>query len=184
MLANTVLRGVFVSDVPLDINEGAAGGELLELTLSAELALDDFELVEDGKPYREWCVPAEILNSSASVRRSTQVEEDALGSDVACPSWCTREGCDGQHLGEPTGAFIRATGEHPPNAMGESFAITVAPSGGTKPGVFVAVGPETDVEWAIDLSPEEARRLAIALIDAAEIVDPPRATEQRAQRTR
>src|SRR5215211_5134632 len=55
MLANTVLRGVFVSDVPLDINGGAAGGELLELTLSAELALDDFELVEDGKPYREWC---------------------------------------------------------------------------------------------------------------------------------
>ena len=27
----------------------------------------DFEMVEEHKPYREWCVPAELINARASV---------------------------------------------------------------------------------------------------------------------
>jgi hypothetical protein len=30
-------------------------------------ALADFELIEEGKPYREWCVPAEIIRTKATV---------------------------------------------------------------------------------------------------------------------
>lgn len=67
-LAASTLTGVFLSDVPLDINEGAEGGDLLEVTLPADVALDDFELVEEGKPYREWCVPASLLNDRGSIR--------------------------------------------------------------------------------------------------------------------
>jgi hypothetical protein len=57
------LTGVFVSDRPLDCNEGARGDTILEIELeTGETILEDFELVEEGKPYREWCVPAKILN--------------------------------------------------------------------------------------------------------------------------
>jgi hypothetical protein len=82
MLVNFVLRGVFVSDVPLDENEGCKGGELLEVTLPDDVDLDDFELVEEGPTgmgmgYREWCVPAETLNSRGSVRCLTEDQADA-----------------------------------------------------------------------------------------------------------
>jgi len=32
------------------------------VTITDDLDLDEWELVEEGKPYREWCVPAELLN--------------------------------------------------------------------------------------------------------------------------
>jgi hypothetical protein len=53
--------GVFVSDVPLDSNEGAQGHDLLMVEMD-EVAVSDFEWREEGRPYREWCVPASILN--------------------------------------------------------------------------------------------------------------------------
>jgi hypothetical protein len=62
------LRGVWLSDVPLDGNEGAKGGELLEVILPDDLDLSDYEVIEDGKPYRKWCAPAAMLNGSALVR--------------------------------------------------------------------------------------------------------------------
>jgi hypothetical protein len=55
------LSGVFVSDVPLDCNEGAWGDMLLSLEVPAEL-FEQHELVEDGKPYREAIIPAAMLN--------------------------------------------------------------------------------------------------------------------------
>ena len=63
------LRGVWISDVPLDCNEGTKGEQLIAITLPATIDISDYEIVEDGKPYREWCVPAEILNQ-AKVRIS------------------------------------------------------------------------------------------------------------------
>ncbi len=68
-LVGVTLRGVFLSDRPLDLNEGVAGEDLLEVTLDENL-LGDYELVEEGKPYREWCVPADLLNRHASIRRA------------------------------------------------------------------------------------------------------------------
>ncbi|NDJ15678.1 MAG: hypothetical protein EBY17_31650, partial [Acidobacteriia bacterium] len=59
------LFGVWLSDRPLSSNEGTKTNEvLLEVTL--ELVAPDFdfyELVEKEKPYREWCIPAEKVNS-------------------------------------------------------------------------------------------------------------------------
>lgn len=56
--------GVWVSDVPLDRNEGAWGDVLLQITLDvSESELADYEWVEEwpeiegGKRYREWLVP-------------------------------------------------------------------------------------------------------------------------------
>ena len=53
--------GVWVSDRPLDIYEGADGNVLLVLDIPEEI-FAKYEWVEDGKPYREALVPAEILN--------------------------------------------------------------------------------------------------------------------------
>jgi len=55
--------GVFVSDKPLDVNEGAKESTVLRITLPvAEHELAPYEWVEEGKPYREWCIPASLLN--------------------------------------------------------------------------------------------------------------------------
>jgi hypothetical protein len=63
--------GVWLSDVPLDINEGAEGDTLLRVKLQmAEQAIADYELVEEGKPYREWLIPARLINERALTRRA------------------------------------------------------------------------------------------------------------------
>jgi hypothetical protein len=54
--------GVWLSDVPLHPSEGAHGNTLLEATIDAAAgALDECEWIEEGKPYREWLIPAAIL---------------------------------------------------------------------------------------------------------------------------
>jgi hypothetical protein len=62
------LRGVFLSDIPVDRNEGTKGRQLLEITLPLSCDVSEYELIEKGKTYREWCVPAEIINKNATVR--------------------------------------------------------------------------------------------------------------------
>ncbi len=59
------LRGVWLSDSPLDVNAGGLGGEsILELTIDgSEAEIADFEVVEEGKGYREWLIPAALVNA-------------------------------------------------------------------------------------------------------------------------
>jgi hypothetical protein len=79
MLIGTTLRGVFVSDKPLDSNEGAIGDQLLKIALPDDCCdLSYYELVEEEKPYREWCLPADVINRFGSVRLLSGEEEDAL----------------------------------------------------------------------------------------------------------
>jgi hypothetical protein len=70
------IEGVFLSDAPLDCNDGAKGDQLLEIALPSLHDISDYELIEDGKPYREWCVPAGILNRYARRRLLKQEEEN------------------------------------------------------------------------------------------------------------
>jgi hypothetical protein len=53
--------GVWVSDVPLDIREGAKGDDLVEVDLPEEV-FAEYEWVEEGRFYREALIPAEVLN--------------------------------------------------------------------------------------------------------------------------
>ena len=67
-MTETELRGVFLSDDPH--SEFGTGVDEAILMVTFNLApseLADFELIEEGKPYREWCVPAAIIRSHASV---------------------------------------------------------------------------------------------------------------------
>jgi hypothetical protein len=52
-----MLTGVWLSDQPLDGNEGAKGTELLEVTFPNDVDLRDFEVVEDGKPTASGAFP-------------------------------------------------------------------------------------------------------------------------------
>ena len=63
--------GVWLSDKP-DVCEG--DGVLLELTFAGpDEELSEFEWVEEGKPYREWLIPAAFVNSRMSFK---MVQED------------------------------------------------------------------------------------------------------------
>lgn len=70
----TQWSGVWLSEVPLDLNEGADGEVLLRVhrDLSDE-ELDAYEWLEDGKPYPEWLVPSALLNGRC------RIEVDATG---------------------------------------------------------------------------------------------------------
>jgi hypothetical protein len=59
--------GVWVSDRPLDNSEGASGETLLRAEIAEEI-LADYEWIGEGKPYREWLVPADILNKDGQVK--------------------------------------------------------------------------------------------------------------------
>jgi hypothetical protein len=67
LFAELTLTGVFVADCPVDCNEGAQGDQVLIVEVPDAVDLGEFEIVEDGKPYREWCIPAALLNRHATV---------------------------------------------------------------------------------------------------------------------
>jgi hypothetical protein len=67
-LTSTKHTGVWLSDTPLDANEGATGGQVLEVCLPDDFDLSEWEWVEEGKPYREFMVPADRINSVARIR--------------------------------------------------------------------------------------------------------------------
>ena len=53
--------GVFLSNKPLDSNEGAKGNVVLVLDIPVSV-LKPHEWIEEGKPYREFQVPAKVVN--------------------------------------------------------------------------------------------------------------------------
>ena len=70
-LTNQIYGGVWLSDRPLDVNEGADGDTLLSLEIPDEV-VGKYEWIEDGKTYREFLVPAETVNRYGPV----QVEKE------------------------------------------------------------------------------------------------------------
>ena len=63
------LKGVWLFDRPLAcLATGTYGETLLAVTLTcAKHDLDFYELVEERKRFREWCIPASIVNALAKV---------------------------------------------------------------------------------------------------------------------
>ena len=59
------IRGVFLSDTPLGPNDGLVSDASLVFVIEIpEKVIEPYELIEEGqgKGYREWCVPAEVVN--------------------------------------------------------------------------------------------------------------------------
>ena len=73
--------GVWLSNVPFDENEGAWGDVLLEVELRMpESKICEYEWVEEFKPYREFLMPAVLINENCSVR--VVDEDDESGSET------------------------------------------------------------------------------------------------------
>ena len=77
MFDNFELTGVFLGDSPMDINEGATGEQVLRVEFPDDVDLADVELIEEHKPYREWCVPAALINTHATITLMSDDEVDA-----------------------------------------------------------------------------------------------------------
>jgi hypothetical protein len=73
--ATNVYRGVWVSDEPLDGNEGAWVDVLLALDVPDDV-FTEYEWVEEMKSYREALTPAAVLNGLGS----TPVIVDEFGA--------------------------------------------------------------------------------------------------------
>jgi hypothetical protein len=65
-LTNNHHSGVWFSDQVLDANEGAFGDTIIRIRLD-ELEIAPFEWIEEGRAYREWLIPAQVVNESGSV---------------------------------------------------------------------------------------------------------------------
>ena len=92
-LSNAVIAGlypgVFLSDIPLGISEGAKGDVLIEVLFSVpeDNLSTQFEFIyECGEcPYREFLVPAEFVNAHAKLRLLSGdevLELELWGEDV------------------------------------------------------------------------------------------------------
>jgi hypothetical protein len=99
------VEGVWLSSFPLDGNSGAAayeGGEdaaliAVELDLSRE-ELFAREVLELGKPYREFVLPASLIRERGRLRRVSKEEEEQIGVDI--PIW------NDYPVGEPMNAIM------------------------------------------------------------------------------
>jgi hypothetical protein len=60
-LTKNVYTGVWLSDCILDINEGASGEDVLVLEIPEEI-VKPYEWIQEMGTYREFLVPAEIVN--------------------------------------------------------------------------------------------------------------------------
>lgn len=75
MMIGLELTGVWLGDRPMDVNEGAKGDQVLRVEFRDDVDLREFEVIEDGKPYREWCVPAALINTEATVTLDSRLSE-------------------------------------------------------------------------------------------------------------
>jgi hypothetical protein len=73
--ATSVLTDVWLGDSPMDINEGAEGDQVLRVQFPDDVDIGEFEVIEEHKPYREWCVPAVLINTHTAV---TLMNEDGV----------------------------------------------------------------------------------------------------------
>ena len=73
--------GVFLTEVPLDVNDDVVGGDLLLVDLPDDLDMADYEIVHESEGVKftcgEWCVPASLINERGTVRLPTEQEARA-----------------------------------------------------------------------------------------------------------
>lgn len=68
-MTTTTHSGVWLSNVPLDENEGAFGDILLEvITDMTDPEIAQYEWIEEEKGYREFLIPAAVINSRIKIR--------------------------------------------------------------------------------------------------------------------
>lgn len=66
-LTRNTYSGVWLSDKPLSVNEGTKGSTVLAVDFAVRPRLEQYEWIEEGKSYREWLVPAALVNKNARI---------------------------------------------------------------------------------------------------------------------
>jgi hypothetical protein len=85
-LTEQIHSGVWLSDVPLDDNEGADGDALLLVVMPlSEGEADQFEWVQEPSfGYREWLFPSKLINDRSTVLDVTEFQyEDDFSERIA-----------------------------------------------------------------------------------------------------
>jgi hypothetical protein len=62
-----------LSDRPLDENKGACSEAYFEVQIERSL-VEEYEWIEEGKPYREFLVPATIINRYGTIIRRADLD--------------------------------------------------------------------------------------------------------------
>lgn len=63
------VTGVWVSDKILDESDASFADVVFQIEVKISKGdLDFYEVKEEGKPYREWCIPARLLNKGRTVQ--------------------------------------------------------------------------------------------------------------------
>jgi hypothetical protein len=90
-LENFTLTAIFVSDHIFGMNDGPTGDDVLELTLPDDLDFDSWEIIEEDRCYREWCVRAELF-------RPVYPAADDLTTRRSSSTWAGPNGPERQFL--------------------------------------------------------------------------------------
>jgi hypothetical protein len=72
-MTSMTFRGTWLSDRPLDENEGACSQAYFEVEIESAL-VEPYEWIEKGKPYREFLVPARIINKHGKMIRRESLD--------------------------------------------------------------------------------------------------------------
>ena len=64
----TGISGVYLADSPGEPDPEYPNDQLLEIILPPEISISQFELFKEGARWREWLVPAGLLNECAEIR--------------------------------------------------------------------------------------------------------------------
>ena len=80
---DVVQSGIWLSEYPLSSDEGAHGDTVLRIITPLNPQLfRHYERIEPGKPYREWCVPAKIVNHLGKIVVLPPTMADNLALDA------------------------------------------------------------------------------------------------------
>ncbi|MAG96781.1 MAG: hypothetical protein QGI83_20100 [Candidatus Latescibacteria bacterium] len=74
---NRPCTGVWLSEEPLSFYEGAKGDMLLVIEVPRR-TVEEWEVVEEGKPYRRFLIPAEIVNRHGQPKVVAEEEEERI----------------------------------------------------------------------------------------------------------
>ena len=78
-LSNRTWTGVWLSSIPVDSEHGAEGDALLIVKLEIdEHELARWEWAAEGRTYREWLIPANLINRCARVELVDQMDSSAI----------------------------------------------------------------------------------------------------------
>jgi hypothetical protein len=70
---------IYLADTPV----AKQGEQLLEISLPVEIDISSFEIFAPGARWREWCVPAGIINQYGKTRQLPDDERDQALFDIA-----------------------------------------------------------------------------------------------------